>query len=196
MLYYCIFLHAAAIILGWVESFSLSALVNRQRDVNRGQIGDYRWHQQICGCDYKNHRQPVCCTGLEFHCHIYINPASQYKWQCLLNTETARMVPQREQQTSQTDIWEAESKTRPGTHTAFKRAVNVTGPCLSLLTLNRNLLKGRSIKYGISVQFVFKRSKRAHYVGSALFWILERDVSHACLSHNLMSTGLKDQRLT
>lgn len=37
------------------------------------------------------------------------------------------MIPQRRQQTAQADIWEAERKTRPGAHTVFKSAVNVTG---------------------------------------------------------------------
>lgn len=114
------------ILLVCVRSSTLSILMNRQRDGDWGQIGDHSWHQQICGCDYMTHKQPVCRTGLKFHSHIYINPASKPKWQCWLNKETTRMIPQRQQQTAQTDIWEAGRKTRPGTHTVFNSTVNVT----------------------------------------------------------------------
>lgn len=57
-------------------------------------------------------------------------------------------------------------KVKLGANVVFNCAVYVTG--YHSLILNLTLLKGRSLKYGISVQFVFKRGKGAHYVGAAL----------------------------
>lgn len=57
-------------------------------------------------------------------------------------------------------------KVKLGANVVFKGAVYVT--VITPLTLNLSLLKERSFKYGISVQFVFKRGKGAHYVGDAL----------------------------
>lgn len=112
--------------------------LNRQRDGDWGHTGDHSWHQQICGCDYTTHKQPVCQTG--FHSHIYINPASKSKWQCWLNKETTRMILQRQQQqTAQTDIWEAGRKTRPGTHIVFNSAANVT--CHLPLDFKQNVIE-------------------------------------------------------
>lgn len=56
-------------------------------------------------------------------------------------------------------------KVKLGANVVFNRAVYVTGH--HSFNFKPKSVE-RSLKYGISVQFVFKRGKGAHYVGDAL----------------------------